>query len=104
MGLEKLLVPTKIPQALPFQTGKPTSSYQSLKLSPYERSQCFPSGPVVRNPSCNAKDTGVISGPGRSRATETCAAQLLSLCSRAHVPQTEACEPRTHALQEKPLQ
>ena len=29
--------------------------------------QGFPGGPVVKSPPCNARDTGSIPGPGRSR-------------------------------------
>ena len=28
----------------------------------------FPGGPVVKNPPCNAMDTGLIPGPGRSHS------------------------------------
>ena len=32
----------------------------------YKEARCFPGGPVVKNPPCNARDTGSIPGPGRS--------------------------------------
>ena len=62
----------------------------------------FPGGAVVRNPSANAGDTGLIPGPGRSnmpRSNWARAPQLQSLRSRAHVPQLlkPAClEPVLH--------
>ena len=74
-----------------------------------------PGGSVVKNLPANAKDTGLIPGPGRSHMPQSNEAhtQLLSLCSRAWEPQilrppaiaTEACVPKAHTLQqEKPLQ
>ena len=76
----------------------------------------FPGDTVVKNPPANARDTGLIPGPGRShmpRTNQACAPQLLSLHSRACEPQllsphaatTEAHVPRAHGpQQEKPLQ
>ena len=49
----------------------------------------FPGGPVVKNPSVNAGDTGLIPGPGRFHllwSNEAHGPQLLSLCSRAWEP------------------
>ena len=37
----------------------------------------FPGGPVVKNSSANAEDTGLIPGPDCCRATKPCALQLL---------------------------
>ena len=31
-----------------------------------KKSRCFPGGPVVKNPLCNARDASLIPGPGRS--------------------------------------
>ena len=49
-----------------------------------------PGGPVVKNLPCNARDMGLIPGPGRSHMPQSnwapCAT-LLSLCSRAWDPQ-----------------
>ncbi|KAJ8789130.1 hypothetical protein J1605_022231 [Eschrichtius robustus] len=76
----------------------------------------FPGGAVVGNPPANAGDTGSSPGLGRShmpRSNEVRAPQLLSLHSRARVPQllsprattTEARAPRARApQQEKPPQ
>ena len=50
----------------------------------------FPGGPVVKNPPASAGDMGSTSGPGRSHmswSNQTCAPQLLSLCSEAWEPQ-----------------
>ena len=50
----------------------------------------FPGGTVVKNPPANAGDTGSSPGPGRSHmpwSNQAREPQLLSLCSRAHVPQ-----------------
>ena len=52
----------------------------------------FPVGTVDKNPSANAGDTGLISGPGRFQMPQSdwaCAPQLLSLFSRAHAPRQE---------------
>ena len=69
----------------------------------------FPSGPVVKNPCCNAGDTGLIPGPGTAHmpwSNKAHTPQLLSQCSRASEPQLlgpcaatpEAChvEPMLH--------
>ena len=45
---------------LTWSLGKPAMT--QLKKQPRD----FPGGPVVRNPSANAGDTGSIPGPGRS--------------------------------------
>ena len=50
-----------------------------------------PGGPVVKNPAANARDTGLISGPGRAQA-----AGQLNLCAAA-------TEPRVRALQQEKL-
>ena len=82
----------------------------------YKHSRGFPGGSVVKNLPANAGDMGLSPGLGRShmpRSNQARAPQLLSLHSRAHVPQllslsattTEAHAPRAHALQqEKPPQ
>ena len=63
----------------------------------------FPSGTMVKNLPANAGDTGLTPGLGRSHmpwSNEACAPQLLSLCSRALVPQllkpacSRACVPQ----------
>ena len=44
----------------------------------------FPSGPVVKNLPCNARDTSLIPGPGRSHmplSKEACMPQRLSPCA-----------------------
>ena len=51
----------------------------------------FPGGPVIKNPPCNAGETGFIPRPGRSRMPRSSYArvQLLSLRAatpEAHVP------------------
>ena len=67
---------------------------------------------MVESPPANAGDTGSIPGPGGSHLLWSSWAQvpqLLSLRSRARAPQllspraatTEACTPRTCALQQK---
>ena len=46
---------------------------------------------MVKNSPCSAGDTCLITGPGRSYmlgSNQACAPQLLSLCARAHKPQT----------------
>ena len=46
----------------------------------------FPGGSVVKNPPTNSGDMDFSPGPGRShmrQSKETCAPQLLRLCSRA---------------------
>ena len=46
----------------------------------------FPGGPVVKNPPCNAGDTSLIPGPGRSHMpwnNKACVPQLLSQQSTA---------------------
>ena len=50
----------------------------------------FPGGPVVKNLPADAEDMGSVASPGRShmhRSNQACAPQLLSLSSRAQVPQ-----------------
>ena len=50
----------------------------------------FPGGPVVNNTPCNARDTGLIPGPGRSHMpwnNQAREPQLLSQCPRACEPQ-----------------
>ena len=75
----------------------------------------FLGGAVVKNPPANAGDMGSSPGPGRSHmpwSNETCAPQLLSLCSGACEPQllsprattTEARVPRACALQQERTQ
>ena len=65
--------------------------------------------PVVKNPPCNARDIGLIPGPGRSHvpwSNKAGVPQLPSQCSGAHKSQLlkPVC-PRTCAPQEeKPLQ
>ena len=62
----------------------------------------FPGGPVVTNSPCNARDTGLIPGLGRSHmpwSNQACESQLLSQCSRAGEPQLlkpEHLEPVLH--------
>ena len=77
---------------------------------------CFSGGAVVKNPPANAGDTDSSPGPGRfhmPRSNYACVPQLLSLRSRARMPQllnlrattTEAHAPRACAPpQEKPWQ
>ena len=51
--------------------------------------QDFPSGPGVKNPHCNAGNTGWIPGPGRPHMpldNKACTPQLLNLRSRARKP------------------
>ena len=81
-----------------------------------ENGRDFPGGTVVKNPPASAGHTGSIPGLGRSHmpwSNWARAPQLLSLRSRAHVPQllnthaatTEAHAPRARApQQEKPPQ
>ena len=76
----------------------------------------FLGGAVGKNLPANARDTGLMPGPGWShmpRSKKARAPQLLSLRSRARKPQllslqattTEACMPRAHTpQQEKPPQ
>ena len=45
--------------------------------------QDFPGGPVVKNPPCNAKDTGSTSGPGTKIPH---VAEQLSPCATATEP------------------
>ena len=52
----------------------------------------FPSGPVVKNPPANARDTGSIPDLGRfhmPQGNQACELQLLNPCAAA----TEACAP-----------
>ena len=52
----------------------------------------FPGGSVVKNSPANAGDLGLILDLGRSRmphSNQASAAQLLSLCPRAHDPRRE---------------
>ena len=59
-------------------------------MAPKDMSVGFPGGSVVKNPPANAGDTGSSPGPGRShmpRSNKAHAPQLLSLRSRARVPQ-----------------
>ena len=72
----------------------------------------FPCGPVIKNPPCNARETGLSPGLGRfhmSQATKTWAPQPLSLCSWVHEPATTElatseplcsnfCSPRAYRL------
>jgi len=75
----------------------------------YKRSsQGFPGGCVVKNHPANSGGTGSIPDPGRShmpQSNETCAPQLLGLCSGAWEPQLQKPEhPKARAPQrEKPL-
>ena len=76
----------------------------------------FPAGLMVKNPSTNSGDTGLILGLGRShmpRGNWACVPQLPSLCSRAWEPQLlshlqqllkAACPRACAPKQEKPLQ
>ena len=70
---------------------------------PFKIVKGFPGGAVVKNPPANAGDTGSSPGTGRShmpRSNQARAPQLLSLSSRAHVPQLlkPAClEPVLHS-------
>ena len=60
-------------------------------------SEGFPGGPLVKNTSCNARDTSLIPGPGRSHmpwSSYAWAPQLLSPSSGAHTP-------KAHALQQE---
>ena len=66
------------------------------KLSIRVQMQGFPGSSVVKNPPCNARDTGSVPGPGRSHMLQS---------NKAHGPQqsswavaTEAPVPRAHAL------
>ena len=50
----------------------------------------FPGGSVVKNPPANARNTGLIPGPGRShvqQSNQVRMPQLLSLCSGARESQ-----------------
>ena len=69
----------------------------------------FAGGSVIKKTPANAVYTVSIPGPGIScmpQSNQTCASQLLNLCSRAHVPQLlKPTGPRACALQqEKPPQ
>ena len=60
----------------------------------------FPDGPVVGNPPANARDMGLIPGPGRShmpRGNKACAPQLLKPMHREPM----LCNTRSHH-REKP--
>ena len=52
----------------------------------------FPGGPVVRNPPCNAGDTGSI--PGRGTKIPHAARQLSSRTSTREPTQSGACAPQ----------
>ena len=60
----------------------------------------FPDGPVVKNPPCNAGDTGSIPGPGRSHMPQ---GNEASDCSyqRPSALQPRLCNQRSHCS-EKP--
>ena len=69
----------------------------------YKEAKCFPGDPEVKNPPCNAGDTGSIPGPGRSHmpwGNSACVAQLLSLPAATEARMPRACVPQ----QEKPLE
>ena len=85
---------------------------KNSSVSKFKSNQSFPGGSVVKNLQANAGDLGSIPSLGRShmpRSKETHAPQLLNRCSRdqesqllnSHAAATEACRPRTHALQQE---
>ena len=43
-----------------------TAYGDGISLLKKKKKRDFPGGPVVKNLPCNAEDTGLISGPGRS--------------------------------------
>ena len=49
----------------------PYLHYIYIYIYIYSVSQDFPGGPVVKNPSTNARDTGSIPGLGRSHMPES---------------------------------
>ena len=62
-----------------------------LSLVSEEKARDFPGGPVVKNPPCNAGDSGSILGRGTKIPR---AAKQLSPCTKSywvHVPQQEFC-------------
>ena len=64
----------------------------------------FPGGSGLKNPPCNARDTSLIPGSGRSHMTQSKKAYVPQLLS-PHPAATEAWVPRACALQqEKPPQ
>ena len=75
--------------------------FYSTELHPWNSlkkwRQDFPGGPVVKNPPDNARNMGLIPGPGRSHMLQG---------NKAHVPQPlKLMSPRARApQQEKPLQ
>ena len=69
----------------------------------------FPGGPVVKNPSATAGDTGLTPGPGRFHLlwdSEARGPQLLKPpCSRPHVLRVlKPAHPRAHASQQEKAQ
>ena len=69
----------------------------NLKNRIKKQEEGFPGGSVVKNLPTNARDTGVIPGPGRSHmppSNEARATRPPSLCSRAQEPRL--LEPARH--------
>ena len=61
-----------------------------VKKNNLKQTSGFPCGSVVKNPRANTGEMGSIFGPRRSHMpqnNEAHAPQLLSLCSRVHMPQ-----------------
>ena len=54
-----------LPSQCPYDTWQ---VYEFLKREKKKKEKVgFPGGPVVKNPSCNARDTSSIHGAGKSR-------------------------------------
>ena len=85
-------------------------SHFLLSISTLKVGEGFPGGSVVKKSLANARDTGAIPDPGRSRMPQSnsaCVPQLSSLCSGAREPQLRSsCATATEARpqQEKPQQ
>ena len=89
---QKLSLSYKLPAAYScdFSHRSPWQEVEEIKA------RDFPGGPVVKNPPCNAGDTGLIPGPGRSHMLQSNYAQEPQLLSSRAIT-TEACEPRVQA-------
>ena len=92
-----------VPQLVIYLFLGSSHSIQGLQESVKNLGRGFPVGLVVKNPACNAGNTSLILGPGRSRmaqGSEAHAPQSLSSCAAA----TEGHSPKTQAPQEDPPQ
>ena len=81
----------------------PRQRKANIQTKPKKHLQDFPRGPVVKNLSANAADTGSISGPGALHVLHSNQSYALLLPVLSHFGRVQPCETPWTAAHQAPL-